>query len=1107
MLADANLENASPELVPAEEVATERTGLPLLLPATGSRAGAPETHLGQQSYPQAVNFANMSMHDGRNLSMAANFFSQTNVFHVHDENRARLRTELSFLEIEAERRHTLAMEEQARANEQGVSNLEELAERVHATRMASCEERFARFEQRSATRELGLIEELDEMQARFTSIEQNVSQSEALLAQRMQEQYHQQLNSFAAQQSQFLLSEFEENFQVYQRTEREEFDAMLDAAKEQQDEIEDKLLATERALRFAEESQQQQAPVFPSAPSAPNVVTPNMLSSSMRGLLAQMNPGNTTAQQPQAGATAAPSEGQTIGGPVSANAAGSAQPAGTTAGPLTTPPGLGNPAAPVTGMPATGLTSETLLATQAAILENLRLMKGERTEDDKPKVKEAESIRLPDFPNPETYRSWKTATREAIRAASDRPDDAFEWILEVYDKNASHEKLREPGKFVTLDTKLLAALSKVAKGDLGRHILNFKETEAAQKRSVRGRQVLYLFEQHFKTNEEVGSLYSVEDLLKVNMVGDDLTSFLHNWESVIAGMSHVPEEMVLRDILLRQIRKSSRMKYDLEIYDRAKEGSTSHTYSFLLQSIRDLLTRERVRKNRDRIAKSHGDKFGAPAPTRPSRPSSRGGRERGRSPSRSTSRSRSSNASSPKRSNSPKGVCYDFLKGTCTRGDKCSFLHKTRSQSPNSKKPDKAPKIGGRIQRVCTFWKKGKCNKGENCRFLHQEKPAAAAKAKAAAATPDPTNPKPRSPSPAPRRPKSRGRSKSRDKAAACCLAAPAVQPSPLEDTWEVDFKGGVLIRHHRVERTGWFAPGSDCPINVRRLKSKVRVEKTFPEYPRFAAVAWNWRKTAPEPSSRAWVGKSTFKIEPLKVTFCDEPVMKAIPVEGDGFRHIRRKRRFSVAYATAEDCPKPSMKEQNRARIEAKQLEALVISMTNDVPTKCGYMCEDLTCESCERTPAPACSGIVPGLEFLADTGSEEDLISKEDLRIHYPSVEVKTASRPVSLITANGPVLGDQSVKVDIPELSLPVECYLLESTPPVCSVGRRCMDEGYDFHWHAGKVPFFVTPDGRKLKCKLKGRVPVIAEGSVATPAIEEESNIVSPVFSQGGSSLFQ
>ena len=94
---------------------------------------------------------------------------------------------------------------------------------------------------------------------------------------------------------------------------------------------------------------------------------------------------------------------------------------------------------------------------------------------------------------------------------------------------------------------------------------------------------------------------------------------------------------------------------------------------------------------------------------------------------------------------------------------------------------------------------------------------------------------------------------------------------------------------------------------------------------------------------------------------------MKTIPVEGDGFRHIRRKRRFSMAYASAEDCPKSSMKEQNRARIEAKQLEAMVNSMMNDVPTKYGYMCAYLTCESCERTPAPACSGIVPGLEFLA--------------------------------------------------------------------------------------------------------------------------------------------
>ena len=142
------------------------------------------------------------------------------------------------------------------------------------------------------------------------------------------------------------------------------------------------------------------------------------------------------------------------------------------------------------------------------MFESFNWEKPKPSEEEKPKVKEAESIKLPEFPKPETYRSWKPATREAIRAASDQPDEAFKWVLEVYDKDADHKKLREPGKFLTLDTKLLAALTKIAKGEL----VNFKETEANAGRAVRGRQVLFMFNQHFRTNEELGALYSVEDL-------------------------------------------------------------------------------------------------------------------------------------------------------------------------------------------------------------------------------------------------------------------------------------------------------------------------------------------------------------------------------------------------------------------------------------------------------------------------------------------------------------------------------------------------------------------------------------------------------------------
>ena len=115
-------------------------------------------------------------------------------------------------------------------------------------------------------------------------------------------------------------------------------------------------------------------------------------------------------------------------------------------------------------------------------------------DDSKPKTKEAETIKMPDFPSAETYRSWKTAVREAIRAASDHPDEAFAWVQAVYEKGASAETLRDAGKFLTLDTKILAALSRVAKGELARQILNYKETEAAHGRAVRGRQVLLMFE-------------------------------------------------------------------------------------------------------------------------------------------------------------------------------------------------------------------------------------------------------------------------------------------------------------------------------------------------------------------------------------------------------------------------------------------------------------------------------------------------------------------------------------------------------------------------------------------------------------------------------------
>ena len=96
------------------------------------------------------------------------------------------------------------------------------------------------------------------------------------------------------------------------------------------------------------------------------------------------------------------------------------------------PPGLGPSMAPtpaaLRGTPGAVPEANANPLQQAAneVLEAAKLLKGDTgAGEEKPKVKEAESIKLPDFPNPETYRSWKIATREAVRAASDRPDEAL----------------------------------------------------------------------------------------------------------------------------------------------------------------------------------------------------------------------------------------------------------------------------------------------------------------------------------------------------------------------------------------------------------------------------------------------------------------------------------------------------------------------------------------------------------------------------------------------------------------------------------------------------------------------------------------------------------
>ena len=150
--------------------------------------------------------------------------------------------------------------------------------------------------------------------------------------------------------------------------------------------------------------------------------------------------------------------------------------------------------------------------------------------------------------------------------------------------------------------------------------------------------------------------------------------------------------------------------------------------------------------------------------------------------------------------------------------------------------------------------------------------------------------------------------------------------------------------------------------------------------------------------AGHAFQGKSSTPRVKKKVLFVSRPEIKSIPVDGRGVKLVNRPRRYSTCYPNQENCPKPDSRDA-RYRVEAARLlEQAVKAMLQGIPSLCDYECpsndrEDfnVTCQHCEEVSKTACAGALAGIQFLADTGSEEDRIL-----FGHPSSERIQASKP---------------------------------------------------------------------------------------------------------------
>ena len=643
----------------------------------------------------------------------------------------------------------------------------------------------------------------------------------------------------------------------------------------------------------------------------------------------------------------------------------------------------------------------------------------QRESDEKPKVKEADHIKLNDMPTPETYRQWKHHVRDEIKSFSDKPDAAWDWLMEVYntvdERKVLEERLSNPGKFTTLDTKLAAALTRSAKGDLANRIINYKEEKAKLGIQVRGRMILLMFDDYFKTSEEAGSLYRVEDLLNVVKVGDtvaDLKRFINRWDATIAGMPEPPHENVLRDILLRQIRTSTILRYDIDLFDRAKEGDHHRSYKFLLQSIKDLIDRERLRENRSRIAERNrlkpGDRHEKnAAPTVDPR--------RKRSPSRGRSASRE------------KGICWAFLEGKCAKGKDCKFKHEKPKRDPSKKRQPSRERSESRDKSTdkekkrmtkeemaktpCRYDQQGTCRRGDKSFFKHGEKAAPAPKTK------------PRKDSP---KPKAKGDTKK----AAICLS-------------------------NRFACLATGVPGRSClkksclPPARKRSKSSVR-RTTFVMKPEI--------RTIPARGEHCKMVKRERK---YSVHFATSD---RVPKSDPKAAHMAKVKARQLAEV---------VRSFDSATVPSCRFLCIESSLT------CRECRSLIKLKTCPTTIPTIVAGPAPRegrFSWLVDSGSEQDLLSRKVMDA-AGAENPRRAPHTISLITANGSTEASEVADVKMKQLLEPCTPYLLDECPAVLSVGIKCLDQGYSFVWPANGTPILVRPDEKIVQLRVDGHVPVL------------------------------
>ena len=105
----------------------------------------------------------------------------------------------------------------------------------------------------------------------------------------------------------------------------------------------------------------------------------------------------------------------------------------------------------------------------------------------------------------------------------------------------------------------------------------------------------------------------------------------------------------------------------------------------------------------------------------------------------------------------------------------------------------------------------------------------------------------------------------------------------------------------------------------------------------------------------------------------------------------------------------------------------------------------------------------------------------------------------------TANGVASTSTMVDLDFDTSNEPAKAHVLEDTPSVLSLGKRCMEQGYTFVWPNGREPYMINSEGDKIRMEVHDLIPYVYLGAKDyRPVPDHEAELVIKVLGLMGNS---